>query len=109
LIDDQKKIKDKKKPHDYTELNKTVKKNAKLDKNMRLRKRYKEIHSNFNGEKAREAYKLRKQLNGRFRAATRAAKDISNKLLLEDKQLVKAGQSIKRNCKRIIIHMKKEY
>jgi len=45
------------------------------------------MDSNFNGGKVREAYKLIKQLKGGFRAVTRAVKDTSGKLLLEEKQI----------------------
>jgi hypothetical protein len=38
---------------------------------------YQEIDSNFNGGKVKEAYKLIKQLEGGFRALTRAAKGTS--------------------------------
>ena len=58
-----------------------------MDRNIWLEKRCKEIDSNFNAGKVREAYKLIKQLKGGFRAVTRAVKDTSGKLLLEDKQV----------------------
>jgi hypothetical protein len=52
---------------------------------------------------------LIKQLEGGFRAATRATKCVSDKLLLKINRSVKGGQSIQMNFIRTIIHMEKEY
>ena len=86
LVDERKKIYNKK-SQEYIELNKAIKKSAKLDKNIWIEKRCKEIDNNFNDGKVREAYKLIKQLKGGFRTKLRAVKDTNDKLLSEDKQI----------------------